>query len=47
MDVVLIAKSGRMLDTFQKYYIYRETQSERQINDKFTVQKNPIFETLI
>ena len=47
MDVVHIVEKGRMLDTLEKYYIYRETQSGSQINDKLMVQKNPIFETLI
>jgi len=39
MDIIHIEKTGRMLDTVEKYYIYRETQNGSQINDKLTVQK--------
>ena len=47
MDIIHIEKKGRMLDTLEKYYFYRETQYGNQINDKLTFQKNSIFETLI
>jgi len=47
MDIIHIANKGRMLDTVDKFYIYRETQLGTQINDKLTVQSNPIFEALI
>ena len=47
MDIIHIEKKGRMLDTLEKYYIYRETQYGNQINDKFTFQKTPIFESLM
>ena len=47
MDVIHIANKGRMLDTLERFYIYRETQHGTQINDKLTVQSNPIFEALI
>jgi len=47
MDIIHIEKKGKMLDTLEKYYIYRERQNGNQINDKFTFQKNPIFEALI
>ena len=32
----------KMLDTLEKFYIYKERQSGNQINDKLTVQKNQI-----
>jgi len=35
MDVVHITKKGRMLDTLQKYYIYRETKWESTINSQY------------
>ena len=44
MDIIRIEKKGRMLDILEKYYIYRETQYGKQINDKLKFQKNPIFE---
>jgi len=47
MDTIQILNKGRILGTLEKFYIYKETQSGNQINDKFTVQKNPIFEALI
>jgi hypothetical protein len=47
MDIVHIASKGRMLDTVERFYIYRETKLRTQINDKLTVQSNPIFEALI
>jgi len=36
-----------MLDTLERYYIYRETQRDNQINDKLTVQSNSISEALV
>jgi len=47
MDVVQIASKGRMLDTLERFFIYRETKLGTQINDKLTVQSNPIFEALL
>ena len=47
MDVVQIACKVRMLDTLERFYIYRETKLGIQINDKLTVQSNPIFEALL
>jgi len=44
MDTLQAAKKGRMLDTLKRFYIYRETHFGNQINDKLTVQSNPIFE---
>jgi hypothetical protein len=36
-----------MMNTIEKYYIYRETKMNNQINDKLTVQPNTIFETIV
>jgi tRNA U38,U39,U40 pseudouridine synthase TruA len=47
MNVIHIEKKGRMLDTLQKYHIYKETKMGNQINDKLTVLANPIFDTLV
>jgi len=46
MEVVHIAKKGRMLNTLEKFYIYRETKRSSQIKDKLIIQSNPIFEVL-
>jgi hypothetical protein len=40
MGILHIANKGRMLDTLEKFYIYRETQLVTQINDKLTLQSN-------
>ena len=37
MDVVHIASKGRMLDTLERFYIYRKTQLGTQINNKLRV----------
>jgi hypothetical protein len=47
MDIIHVANNGRLLDTLEKFYIYRETQLRTQINDKLTVQANSIFEALV
>ena len=36
-----------MLDTLEKFYIYKETKLGDQINDKLIIQSNPIFEVLV
>jgi len=47
MEVVHIKKKSKMLDTLEKFYIYRETKLSNQINDKLTIQANPIYEVLV
>jgi len=39
MNVIHYERKGRMLDTLEKLYIYRETKNGNQINDRLTVQK--------
>ena len=47
MDIIHIEKKGRMLDTLEKYYIYRETQNGNQINDKLTFRKTPFSKACV
>jgi hypothetical protein len=47
MDFVHVTNKGKMMDTLERYYNYKETKSNNQINDKLTVKPNAIFETLI
>jgi len=47
MDIDHIINKGKMMDTLERYYIYKETKSNNQINNKLTVKPNTIFETLI
>jgi hypothetical protein len=36
-----------MMDTLEKFHIFRETKLNNQINDKLTVKLNIIFETIV
>jgi hypothetical protein len=47
MDIVQYANKGRMMDTLEKFYIYELTCRGSHINDQLTIQRNPIFETLV
>jgi hypothetical protein len=47
MDIINITNKGKMMDTLERFYIYNETKSNNQINDKLTVQSNTIFETIV
>ena len=47
MDIVHTASKGGMLDTLKKFYIFRETKHDNQINDKLTVKHKVIFEALL
>jgi len=47
MNVIHYERKGKMLDTLDKFYIYRETKNGNQINDRLAVQSNPIFETIV
>jgi hypothetical protein len=47
MDIIHITDKGRMMDIIEKYYTYRETKLNNQLNDRLTVQPNIIFETLV
>ena len=47
MDIMNITNKGKMLNTMEKFYIYKETKIDKQLNDKCTVKSSKIFETLI
>ena len=46
MDVIQYAWKGKMMDALERFHIYDITQKGVQINDKLTVQHNPIFDIL-
>jgi hypothetical protein len=46
MHVIHVTNKGIMMDT-EKFYIYRETEANNQINDKLTVQNNAVFKTVV
>ena len=35
------------MDTVKKFYICKETMKNNRINDKYTVQPNKMFETIL
>ena len=45
MDMVHVTNKGKMMDTLERYYVYKETKSNNKIKDKLTVKPNAIFET--
>ena len=45
METVYITNNGQMMDTLEKFYIFRETKTNNQINDRLTVKSNIIFDT--
>jgi hypothetical protein len=47
MTILHIIKKGTMMDTLEKYHIYKATKLETQINDKNTMLHNMLFDTLI
>jgi hypothetical protein len=47
MDVLHLANKGAMMNTLEKYHIYKLTKLGVQINDKSTAMHNILFETLI
>ena len=47
MHITHVTNKGKMLDTLEKFYIYRETEANNQINDKLTVQNNAVFKTIV
>jgi hypothetical protein len=46
-EVVHVTKKGKMMDTLEGFHIYKETKAGNQINDRLTVRKNAIFETIV
>jgi hypothetical protein len=46
MDVLYTTGKGRFMDRVERFYIYRETRDNNQINDKNTVKQNAIFDAI-
>jgi len=42
-----LTSKGQMMDTLEKFYIFRETKINNQINDRMTVKSNIIFDTIV
>ena len=47
MSTIHITNKGRLMDILEKFYIFRETKLDNQINDKLAVRPNIIFETRV
>ena len=47
MKVLYKTNKGKLMETMERYYIYKETYMNNQINDKNTAKHNILFETLI
>jgi hypothetical protein len=47
MKLLHIAKKVSLLDAWEKFFIFKETKEGNQINDKLTVQYNPIFDAVL
>jgi hypothetical protein len=47
MDILQIAKKGKYINKLEKFYIYKTTKQNLQLNDTYTDIHNPIFDTLI
>ena len=47
MDILHVIKKGAMMDTLERYHIYRITSLGTQINDRNTASHNMLFDTLI
>ena len=47
MEITQFARKGRMMDALEKFYIYDITRKGIQINDRLTIQRNPIFDAVL
>ena len=47
MEVLYTVKKGKMIDTLEKFHMYKETKLDNQINDRNIVTRNILFDTII
>jgi hypothetical protein len=47
MKILQLNPKGSYMDIIEKFHTYKETISDRQLNDKDAVTPNKIFETVI
>jgi hypothetical protein len=47
MNIFHLSKKGSYLNTMKKFYVYKETKMDNQLNGKNTVSCNKIFEILL
>jgi len=46
-ETLYITNKGRMMDTLERFYIFRESKRNNQINDRMTMKPNIVFETTV
>jgi hypothetical protein len=47
METLHTTGKDRLMDTMERFYIFRETKINNQKNDKLTIKPNIIFETTV
>jgi hypothetical protein len=47
MEIIHTTSKGRLLNVIEKFYIYKETKNNSQINDRHTVTPIVIFDTVL
>ena len=47
MDVLHVVKKGKLMDTLERLHICKETKIEYQINNRNTVMRNILFDTVL
>jgi len=47
MEIVQVTGKGKKLDALECLHIYKEAKDGNQINDKLSVRRNELFETII
>ena len=47
MEILHITKKGIMINTLERFHICNVKRLDNQVNDKFTVKYNAIFDILI
>jgi len=47
METFHTTGKGRMMDTLERFYLFRETKINNRINDRLTIKPNKLFETIV
>jgi len=47
MEATYVTNKGKLMDTLERFYIYRETKINNQINDKLTIKPTIVFQTVL
>ena len=47
METIHITNKGQIMDTLERFYIFRETKLSNQVNNKLTIKPNIIFDTIV